>query len=197
MMLDKKNSGVDMKLIVGLGNPGKEYEKTRHNIGFLFADYFASAHGVKFRSEDRAMHGTGEINGEKFILLKPQTYMNLSGQAVQPVAAYKKIAVSDILIIHDDVDLPEFELRVKKGGGDGGHNGLKSITQMLGSNEYLRLRLGVGRPENPKMDTADWVLGAIPKAAFETLEQKFEAADSFIKTWISEGYDKAASRFKG
>jgi PTH1 family peptidyl-tRNA hydrolase len=185
-----------VKLIVGLGNPGKEYAKSRHNIGFLFADYFAAKHGLKFKKAGKAESVTGEISGEKFILLKPQTFMNLSGQAVQPVTAYKKIEVNSILVVHDDVDLPEFDLRIKSGGGDGGHNGLKSITEQLGNNYYIRIRFGTGRPPNPAMDTADWVLSALPANAFDILDKKFETADKFITTWITEGYDKAASKFK-
>jgi PTH1 family peptidyl-tRNA hydrolase len=122
--------------------------------------------------------------------------MNLSGQAVQPVAAYKKIEVNDILVVHDDVDLPAFDLRIKRGGGDGGHNGLKSITEQLGNNYYIRIRVGAGRPDNPNMDTADWVLSALPADAFDMLDKKFEIADKFIMNWISDGYDKAASKFK-
>lgn len=185
-----------MKLIAGLGNPGKQYEKSRHNIGFLFADYFAGKHGLKFKNAGKAESAAGEINGEKFILLKPQTFMNLSGQAVQSVAAYKKIEVNSILIVHDDVDLPEFELRIKSGGGDGGHNGLKSITEQLGNNYYIRVRVGVGRPPNPAMDTADWVLSALPADSFDILDKKFITADKFITAWITEGYEKAASKFK-
>ena len=135
----------------------------------------------------KAESGTGEIDGEKFILLKPETFMNLSGQAVQPVAAYKKIEVNDILVVHDDVDLPAFDLRIKRGGGDGGHNGLKSITEQLGNNYYIRIRVGVGRPENPNMDTADWVLSALPANAFEILDKKFETVDKFITKLVSRG----------
>ncbi len=186
-----------MKLIVGLGNPGQKYEKTRHNIGFLFADYFAGKHGVKMKNTDKAESGAGEISGEKFMLLKPQTYMNLSGQAVQPVAAYKKIEVNDILIVHDDVDLPEFDVRIKRGGGDGGHNGLKSISEQLGNNYYVRVRVGVGRPPNPNMDTADWVLSALSHENLDILNKKFEVIDEFIARYITEGYDKAAGKFKG
>lgn len=185
-----------MKLIAGLGNPGKEYENTRHNMGFIFANYFAAMQKLKFKKADKAESASGEISGEKIILVKPQTFMNLSGRAVAPVAAYKKIAVNDILIIHDDVDLPMLDIRIKKGGGDGGHNGLKSITESLGDNNYIRVRIGVGRPENPAMDTADWVLSKIPKDSLDGLDKKFEAIENFVLTWISEGYDKAASKFK-
>jgi len=185
-----------MKLIVGLGNHGREYENTRHNMGYLFADFFAAGHKLKFKKTDKAQAASGEINGEKFLLLKPETYMNISGAAVQPVAAYKKIAATDILVIHDDVDLPALEIRIKKGGGDGGHNGLKSITEKLGDNSYIRLRIGVGRPDNPRMDTADWVLGKIDAAQLAVLGEKFRAAREFADSWLAEGYDRAASRFK-
>jgi PTH1 family peptidyl-tRNA hydrolase len=185
-----------MKLIVGLGNHGKQYESTRHNMGYMFADYFAAMQKIKFKKADKAQSASGELNGEKFILLKPETYMNLSGEAIQPVAAYKKIAVQDILIIHDDVDLPMLDVRIKKGGGDGGHNGLKSITEKLGDNGYIRVRIGVGRPENPQMDTADWVLSKVSKEELDGLDKKFEAIEEFISRWISEGYEKAASKFK-
>lgn len=185
-----------MKLIAGLGNHGKEYENTRHNMGYIFADYFAAMQKLKFKKADKAQSAAGEINGEKFILLKPETYMNLSGTAIQPVAAYKKIGISDILIIHDDVDLPMLDVRIKKGGGDAGHNGLKSITEKLGDSNYIRVRIGVGRPENPHIDTADWVLGKMPQESLEGLDRKFEAIENFIINWMAEGYDKAASKFK-
>jgi peptidyl-tRNA hydrolase, PTH1 family len=185
-----------MKLIVGLGNPGKKYENTRHNMGFLFADYFADKNGIKLKKEHKGRAGRGEINGEKFILLKPETFMNLSGEAVQPVAAFNKVKNTDILVVHDDVDLPPLTVRIKKGGGDGGHNGLKSITEMIGDNSYIRVRVGAGRPENPQMDTADWVLSKIPDEQKEVLNKKFEIIEKFVSGWVAQGYDRAASKFK-
>ncbi|HRU40091.1 MAG TPA: aminoacyl-tRNA hydrolase, partial [Candidatus Goldiibacteriota bacterium] len=176
-----------MKLIAGLGNHGKQYENTRHNMGYMFADHLAASLKLKFKKADRAQSATGEISGQKFILLKPETYMNLSGTAVAPVAAYKKIIVPDILIVHDDIDLPELEIRIKKGGGDGGHNGLKSITEALGDNGYIRVRIGVSRPENPAYDTADWVLGKLPEEKLPELEEKFRAIEKFVSDWLAEG----------
>ncbi len=190
------SEGATMKLIVGLGNPGKQYENTRHNMGFLFADYLAARLKVKFKKAGKAQSVSVDINGEKAILLKPQTFMNLSGQAVQPVAAYKKIQAGDILVIHDDVDLPLLDVRIKKGGGDGGHNGLKSIIEMLGDNSFIRVRIGIGRTENPQMETADWVLSKIPDETEKALEDKFAIVEKFINDWTAKGYDRAASGFK-
>ena len=150
-------------LIVGLGNPGDEYRNTRHNVGFDFLDRLASACGARFSHQAKFFGETARIStpaGDVW-LLKPSTYMNLSGQAVQPLAAYYKITPEEILVVHDELDLVPGTMRLKFGGGAAGHNGLKDITQRLGTPEFWRLRVGIGHPRQlcPGMAVVDWVLG--------------------------------------
>ena len=160
-----------MHLLVGLGNIGREYESTRHNFGFLLLDQIIADHGFvaqskKFKSEVFV----GEISGRKIIALKPQTFVNLSGLAVAEAASFYKIKPQNILVLHDDVDLVLGKVKVKIGGGNAGHNGLNSIDEMIEKN-YLRLRLGVGRPENKEFDLADYVLGKFSKEEMEVVRK--------------------------
>lgn len=165
-----------MKLIVGLGNPGKEYENTRHNIGFMALDRIASKNNVSFDLKKyNGIYTVFEKNGEKIILLKPQTYMNLSGEAVSAIAKYYKIEIKDILIISDDLDMPVGKIKLKYKGSSGGHNGLKNIELHLKTSEYKRLKIGISN--NKAYDTKDYVLGRIP------LEEK-EKLDSVFRTVI-------------
>ncbi len=148
-----------MHLLVGLGNIGKEYEFTRHNFGFLLLDQIIKDYHLSFQAKKlKSEIFSGEINGKKILAIKPQTFMNLSGQAVLEVINFFKIKPENILVMHDEVDFPLGKIKTKIGGGSAGHNGLKSIDQAIGEN-YLRLRLGVGRPENKNYSTADYVLG--------------------------------------
>jgi PTH1 family peptidyl-tRNA hydrolase len=156
-----------MHLIVGLGNPGKEYAATRHNVGWMVVDALAEKYGFSpWVKKHKGLVATGKIGDEAIVLLKPQTWMNVSGDSVQPAAKFYKIKPANILVIHDDIDLAFLDLRHKTGGGDAGHNGLKSITQALGP-EYRRLRIGVGRPAYG--DVADYVLQKFSKAEAERL----------------------------
>lgn len=151
------------KLIVGLGNPGADYSFNRHNIGFMAADALAdAAHASAWQKKMKGMLATGTLNGQTILLLKPMTYMNLSGESVGEVAHYYKIEASDIIVIHDDIDLLPGQIKVKQGGGNGGHNGLKSIDTHMGK-DYWRVRLGVGRPEH-KTEVTNFVLGNFSKA---------------------------------
>lgn len=141
-----------MKLIVGLGNPGEQYQTSRHNLGFLILDQLAGQQEIRLQKQAfDAFWGKGRLGSEAVILAKPQTYMNLSGVAVQKLVGYFKISVEDLLVIHDDLDLPFRTLRLKKGGGDGGHRGLASIIQHLGSLDFLRVRIGIGKPARKTM----------------------------------------------
>lgn len=152
-----------MRLLVGLGNPGGTYARNRHNIGFMAADVIVRRHSfAAWRSKFQGQWSEGTIDGEKVAVLKPETYMNLSGQAVAAAARFLKIANSDIVVLHDELDLPPGKVRVKKGGGAGGHNGLKSIDAHLG-NDYWRVRLGIGHPGHKDLVTA-WVLNDFAKA---------------------------------
>jgi len=148
-----------MHLIVGLGNIGREYEKTRHNFGFLLLDQIIEDYGFSAQSKNfKSEIFTGEIDGNKVVSIKPQTFMNRSGIAVSQIASFYKIETKNIIVLHDDLDLELGRVKVKVGGGNGGHNGLKSIDEMVGKN-YLRVRLGIGRPQNAEFATSDFVLG--------------------------------------
>jgi PTH1 family peptidyl-tRNA hydrolase len=173
-----------MKLIVGLGNPGKQYENTRHNVGFILIDEIVRSWGAqgpffKFESEVYEC----EVDGQKVLLQKPQTFMNLSGKAVQPLMDFYKLSVSDLIVIHDDLDLPPIEFRLKRGGGTGGHNGLKSIEECLGGkNSYERVRIGIGK--NPQIEAASYVLGKIPTSEMNQLQEKFKDIESAIRLML-------------
>jgi PTH1 family peptidyl-tRNA hydrolase len=148
-------------LVVGLGNPGREHEGQRHNVGFMVLDALRSAEGwPEYREKHGGLTTRGELAGQPVVLLAPQTYMNLSGDSVQPAAAFLKATPADIVVVHDELDLPWKEVRLKLGGGHAGHNGLRSIIQRLGTPEFARVRVGIGRPlAGFAGSTADWVLG--------------------------------------
>jgi PTH1 family peptidyl-tRNA hydrolase len=148
-----------VKLLVRLGNPGDKYRGTRHNIGFRFVDMLADHAGLKFAPSARFKAHTAawEAGGDKVLLVKPQTWMNNSGEAIAPLARYYKVQVQDIIVAYDDLDLPAGKVRIRHGGGHGGHNGLKSIHSHLGSGDYIRIKFGIGRPDHG--DVTAWVLG--------------------------------------
>ena len=166
-----------MFLIVGLGNPGAEYRFHRHNIGFLVIDILHDTFGTSDFSKTKwsGVLSEGSINGEKILFLKPQTYMNLSGKAVGGIAAFYKIPTENIFVIHDDIDLPVAELRIKKGGGHGGHNGLKSLDSHIGKN-YWRMRIGVDHPGDKNL-VSGYVLQNIPKKDISLFEELFKHID--------------------
>ena len=187
-----------MYLVVGLGNPGKQYEATRHNMGFDTIDVLVERHkipqgGVKFN----AMYGSGFIGGEKVIFMKPLSFMNLSGGPVQEMAAYFKInPESELIIIQDDIDLEPGQLRIRKQGSAGGHNGIKNIIAHLGTQEFPRIKVGVG-DKPPRMDLADYVLSRFSKEDREKMEQAFKDAADAVEVMITEGADAAMNRFNG
>jgi peptidyl-tRNA hydrolase, PTH1 family len=166
-----------MLLVVGLGNPGKEYEHTRHNVGFDVVDELASKIGADaFREKFSGLYAKGRIAGDDVILLKPQTYMNLSGQSVQPAAAFFKVAPGSIVVVHDELDLPFRDVRLKLGGGHAGHNGLRSMIERLGTADFVRVRMGIGKPPAGfKGATADFVL-----SRFDALE-RVEVKDAIVQ----------------
>ncbi len=163
-----------MFLIVGLGNPGQLYVNTRHNIGFNFIDFVASNHKLSLTHKSRfnADIAINLLNQTKIILCKPTSFMNLSGQSVAQIISYHKIALENIIVIHDDIDIPFGKIRCKIGGGSGGHNGLKSIDSHIGSN-YLRIRLGVGRPQNDNIDISSYVLSKFLSDELVMIEKKY------------------------
>jgi PTH1 family peptidyl-tRNA hydrolase len=182
-------------LIVGLGNPGIRYKFTRHNIGFLVVDALAQHLGVQFSdksaNDDFNSHiAKTQIEKKDVLLVKPQTFMNLSGEAVQALMAYYKIAIEDIFVIHDEVDLPFKKMKIQKGRGHGGHNGIRNIHEKIGV-EYARLKVGVGRPTIPQMEVADFVLQNFSKEQEGELSDIVSRAAEVTLDFIEEGFIKA------
>ena len=197
-MLFKKNAGGATWLVVGLGNPGDKYENTRHNVGFMVADELAERQKVPVqRLKFKALTNLVTISGEKVLLMKPVTYMNLSGEAVGQAAAFYKVPADHVLVISDDTALPVGRLRIRKGGSAGGHNGLKSIIQNLGTDQFPRLRLGVGEKPHPDYDLADWVLGKFAGEDKKAMEAAVQRAADAVECLIQDGPDKAMNRFNG
>lgn len=187
-----------MYLIAGLGNPGTKYEMTRHNIGFHTIDYIADELGVKVKKlKYKALYGECEINGEKVLLVKPQTFMNLSGESIVEFVKFFKIPVENVIIISDDIALDTGRIRVRGKGSAGGHNGLKSIIYMLNSDEFCRVRIGVGAPEHKDYELADFVLGKFAKDEIPVLEDAIIKAYKAVKEIIARGYESAMNKYNG
>lgn len=183
-----------MKLIVGLGNPGKEYENTRHNIGFIFLDDFAEKHKVTIDKEKfNGLYAQTIINNEKVILLKPLSYMNLSGEVVRKYVDYFKIKIEDILIINDDLDMIFGKIRLRPDGSSGGHNGLKNIALNLGTENFKRLKVGISNDKT--IDTKDYVLGKFSKEEKETINNLKEEISNILLDFISLDFDKLMCKY--
>jgi len=182
-------------LIIGLGNPGREYRGNRHNIGFMVLDHLAAKMGVTFsRLESKALVAKGELNGRRLVLAKPQTYMNLSGQAVGALLRFYKVPLKNLLVIYDDVDLPFETLRMRTVGGSAGQKGMQSIIENLGSPVFPRLRIGVGRPPG-QMQAADYVLQDFSTAQLETLPFVLERAVEAVATYLRDGIESAMNKY--
>ena len=185
-----------MYLIVGLGNPGKEYDMTRHNIGFHTIDYIADELGVRVKKlKYKAIYGECVINGEKVLLVKPQTYMNLSGESISEFVKFFKIPINNVIIISDDIALETGRIRIRKKGSAGGHNGLKNIIYMLNSEEFNRIRIGVGAPSHPDYDLKDFVLGRFSKDEIPVLEDSIIKSYKAVKEIIARGADSAMNKY--
>lgn len=181
-----------MILIVGLGNPGPRYAATRHNIGFCIADRFAERNRVGgFRSRFDAEFAQADVGGERVYLLKPMTFMNRSGHSVRSALAFYKLAAADVLVVHDELDLPLGDLRLKVGGGEAGHNGLRSITEQLGTNEYGRVRCGIGRAPGGASTGADYVLDGFSLADQPLVELLIDGAVEALRHVIERGMSSA------
>lgn len=192
----KKNS--DSWLIVGLGNPGKDYEHTRHNCGFKAIDILAQKLGCKIdKGKFQGLYGQVIHNGTKLFLLKPQTYMNLSGRSVLQLSAYFSIPPQRIIVLFDDISLPPGKIRIRKDGSAGGHNGIKSIIQELGSQEFPRVKIGVGAKAHPEQDLADWVLSGFSKDEEKALVSALENTADAAVMIIDKGTEAAANKFNG
>ncbi len=195
-----------MWLVVGLGNPGREYEKTRHNIGFSVVDALARRHRAPaFTSKFKAEVAQVTLRGESALLLKPQTFMNLSGQSVQPAMAFYKVALEHIVVVHDDLDLELGQIKLKRGGSAAGHNGLKSIDAQIGPS-YLRVRAGIGHPRArgpegapvpPRGNVVSHVLGGFKGKEAEEAQFLVESCADAVESLIADGLEKAQMRFHG
>ena len=192
-----KTSGCDW-MIVGLGNPGKDYEKTRHNVGFRSTDLLAGLLKTKIdRLKFKALTRMVNYNGMKVLLVQPQTYMNLSGAAVSALATYYKVKPERILVIFDDISLPAGRIRIRKDGSAGGHNGIKSIIQSLGTDQFPRVKVGVGAKPHPDYDLADWVLSRFSAQEEKALAPALENAANAALMVLDQGTEKAASTYNG
>ena len=195
MAFGMQSSAVDW-LIVGLGNPGQKYEHTRHNMGFLTVDLLAEKLGVKLNKvKFKAAYNIVKFAGCKCLVMKPQTYMNLSGEAVREAAQFYKIPADHVLVIYDDVSLPVGKLRVRPSGSAGGHNGIKNIIAHLGTQDFPRVKIGVGAPEGEDKDMIDWVIGAPSQAERKILMESFEKAIQAAECIIENGCQKAMNQF--
>jgi PTH1 family peptidyl-tRNA hydrolase len=182
-------------LLVGLGNPGKKYAGNRHNVGFHCLDRLAEAHQLAFDGKrDKAELAMGQVAGRRAILAKPQTYVNASGQAVGAIARFFRVEPGDVWVLYDDLDLPQGTIRLRQGGGSGGHRGIESIIEHLGTREFPRLRVGIGRPPG-KMEPKAYVLQDFDVAERERMEEVYTRVVAAIETAIQEGIKEAMNRF--
>lgn len=194
-MLFKRPGGISW-LVVFLGNPGTKYEMTRHNAGFMAGDAMAKAQGAAInRSRFKALTGTCDIGGETVMLMKPQTFMNLSGEAVAQAVSFYKLAPDHVIVVSDEVALPIGKLRIRTKGSAGGHNGLKNIIALLGTDQFPRIRIGVGAAPHPDYDMADWVLSNFKgKDAEDILAAAARAAEA-VECYITKGADRAMNLY--
>ena len=183
---DRSALGAPTYLVVGLGNPGAEYAKTRHNAGFLAIDELAARAGVRMdRARFKGLTGEGTLGGVRVLFLKPQTFMNLSGESVREAAAFYHIEPSNIIVIYDDVTLDVGRLRVRGKGSDGGHNGMKSIIYQLNSDAFARVRIGVGKKPHPEYDLASWVLSTFSEAELLELNKAFDSVEKGVELLLA------------
>jgi len=195
-MLRIFNSRAVEWLVVFLGNPGLEYAGTRHNVGFMAADELEKSKGVKINKfRFRSLTARCELGGSEVLLMKPQTYMNLSGEAVSEAARFYKIPPERVLVVSDDVALPLGKLRVRTHGSAGGHNGLRSIISHLGSEMFPRVRIGVGSPPHPEYDMADWVLGKFSGQDAKTIAEAVRLAAEAVESYIRDGAQKTMNKY--
>ncbi|MEG0292509.1 MAG: aminoacyl-tRNA hydrolase [Anaerovoracaceae bacterium] len=185
-----------MYVIVGLGNPGKKYENTRHNIGFITIDYLSNDLGIKVdKIKHKSLVGEGRISGHKVMFVKPQTFMNLSGEAVREIVDYYKVDLDKLIVIYDDIDIEKGTVRIRKKGSAGTHNGMRSILYQLGNGDFTRVRIGIGK--NTKGNLADYVIGGFVKDEVKMMEEAVIHASKSVVSVIEDGVDKAMSKYNG
>lgn len=193
---DSLSSSTYDYMIVGLGNPGKKYEFTRHNTGFLCVDLYAEQHGFKIdRLKFKSLIGETKINGKRCLFLKPQTFMNLSGEAVRDAAAFYKIPPDRIIVIFDDISLDVGKMRIRRKGSDGGHNGIKNIIYHLSSDLFPRIKIGIGAKPHPDYDLADWVMTPFSKDDLKSLREVCENAGEALELMVDGKIEEAMNRF--
>ena len=183
-----------MKIIVGLGNPGAKYEFTRHNAGFLMVDFYANENNFTIKKlKNKALIGEANVKGEKVLFVKPQTYMNLSGDSVREIAAYYNVSMEDVLVIYDDISLPLGKLRIRKKGSAGGHNGIKDIILKTNTDVFPRIKIGVS--QNGDRDLKDYVLGSFSKKELTVLREVAQVVTKAIETFVSSGADECMNLY--
>lgn len=183
-------------VIAGLGNPGLEYETTRHNAGFMTIDHLADSLGVKIdKMKFKGLYTDVVINGVRCILLKPTTYMNNSGESVSQVLDFYKLSADKLIVIYDDISLEPGKLRIRRKGSHGGHNGMRSIIDLLGTDEFVRVKVGVGKKPHPDYNLADWVLGHFSKEAMEQMNTSIDNASEAVKLLVNGKVDEAMNKF--
>lgn len=184
-----------MYLVVGLGNPENDYSQTRHNMGFNAINKIAEEYKINVnKNKYKGLYGNGTIEGQKVILLKPQTYMNLSGKSIKEVVDFYKIDLDNIIVIYDDIDIEPGKIKIRKSGGSGSHNGMRSVVEELKTERFKRVRIGIGAPED-KSDLIEYVIGAIPKEEKEKLNEGVELAKNAVIEILKDGIDKAMNKF--
>ncbi|MDO4825033.1 MAG: aminoacyl-tRNA hydrolase [Bacillota bacterium] len=197
-MFSFQHAGPVEWIVVGLGNPGPKYDWTRHNVGFLVVDELADRANIPVqRVKYKALTNTTKLGGKSVLLMKPVTYMNLSGEAVGQAARFYKVPPERILVISDDVSLPQGKLRIRRSGSAGGHNGLKNIIAHLGTDQFPRVKVGVGNKPRPDSDMAAWVLGKFTGPDREAMEAAVKKAADAVTCFIEQGADKAMAHFNG
>ncbi|WP_226671273.1 aminoacyl-tRNA hydrolase [Metabacillus litoralis] len=184
-----------MKLIIGLGNPGRQYEKTRHNVGFMVIDKLADDLSISLdRQKFNGIYGIGHISGEKVILLKPLTYMNLSGECIRPLMEYYEVNEEEIVVVYDDLDLPVGKTRLRTKGSAGGHNGIKSMIHHLGTQEFNRIKIGIDRPTNG-MKISDYVLGQFTEDDKQGITESINTSASACEKWLTHSFVQVMNEF--
>ena len=195
-MLFRSSGGAPTWLVCFLGNPGDQYARTRHNAGWMACEILESKLNIRTeRLKFQALTAIASFGGQQVLFMRPQTYMNLSGDAVQPAAAYYKIPADHVIVIQDDIAIAAGKLRIKRGGSDGGHNGIKSVTQRLGTADYPRIKIGVGQPTHPDYDRIDWVIGKLSEPEEKVIRETAERAALAAEELILHGVDSAMNKY--
>ena len=198
MFLKGKDGGGPRWIVAFLGNPESKYERTRHNAGFMAAAVLESKRGIKTNKlKFHAFTNIAEFGGERVLFMRPQTYMNLSGDAVAPAAAFYKIPAERIIVVFDDMSLPIGKLRVKRNGSAGGHNGIKSIIAKLGTDQFPRVKIGIGAPPHPDYDVIDWVIGKLNDSDYKTINEAAAVSLDAVEEIIKNGVNSAMNKFNG